>query len=196
MNFKRLEVAAPSYIKALEQVKWVNRLDIINLTYFWQRHGKITDDRLDSLIIDELQQRRRSSCYIILEPPIANKRKRPYNVQNVKSAIKNHDEAVVRERREGKISYTSLPSNQKYYRVIEVYGLESGKLILTSEHNESKFSVMAKIMEMYRADALRENVKGVYKKVRLHGEDRAFIMQYTPSTTTRDGLYLFFKIEI
>lgn len=176
MNFKRIEVKAFTKKEAEEKVKdifYVQR----DATQAWKNAGEPSplDNNFKVFCVDYLNKHTKNvpgvACCITYRAGAPDTRERPYKLDNVVNT-------------EGKRKYST------------VYILKDKKTgVELARTNESKARAKELGKALYTNKDFRGSLVCEYAKEVVEGEPVAFTMEYAPSKSAKEGIYIFFGIE-
>lgn len=177
MNFKRMEVVGATKEEALAQAPF----DIMGDATQAYRNarkahtGAWTDADLKQFMLDYLAKKSKNVAgvgfSITVESAVADTRERPYTINDVKNE-------------KGARHYTTT------YQIVD---RATGAVLATTNETKSKAKEIAKAL--YTENDYKGNLICTYTKQVTEGEPVAFTMDYTPSKSSRPGIYLVFGVE-
>lgn len=177
MNFKRMEVTGATKEEALANAPF----DIMGDATQAYRNarkankGAWTDADTKQFMLDYLAKKSKNCTgvgfSITLESAVADTRERPYSFNDVKNE----------------------KGARKYKTVYQLIDKATGSVIAQTDETKAKAKEIAKAL--YTEKGFKGDLICTYTKQVLDGEPTAFEVTYTPSKSSRTGVYLVFGIE-
>ena len=177
LNFKKLEVCGATKQEALDKAPFKVLYDATQAYRHWrekQQNSVITENSLREFMQEYLQKKTKNApgvgCAITVESAVADTRERPYKITDVKNE-------------KGK---------RKYATVYTITDMETHEVVAKCDETKAKAKDILK--ELYK-NGYKGNVVCTYAKEVTEGEPVAFYGKYTPSKSTKQGVYIVFGIE-
>ena len=175
LNFKKLEVCGATKQEALAQAPFNVLYDATQAYRHWrEKQTTVTESGLKDFMQAYLQKKTKNAagvgCSITVESAVADTRERPYKITDVKNE-------------KGKRKYSTT------YTIIDQV---TNEVIAKSDETKAKAKELVK--ELYKK-GLKHDVVCKYTKEGTDGEPIAFYGKYTPSKSTKQGVYIVFGIE-
>jgi hypothetical protein len=203
MNFKRIEVLGETKADALAKAPFGIQGNATPAFKNWKAKQKsITDADIKQFMLDYLAKNSKNlpgvGFYITLEAAVANSRKRPYVITDIKNQG---------QRRKAKVfQLIDTATNQVVAetKAVEVPTIDKDtkEQAVDKEGNpKTHFEVATKSQakelarELYTKKGFKGNLKCRVTDQVVKGESIVFTVDYTPSTSTQTGRYLVFGIE-
>lgn len=207
MNFKRMEVTGTTKKEALAKAPFNVELPGADCTQALRKYKEkftgsaFTDNDLKQFMAEQLESKTRFSpgngCYIVVESAIQDTRERPWHFEDVKNQQGARKYVIVYQLIDdatGKI-LASTP-------VKKVQDKDKDGNLLTNEDGSPKMiwksATKAQAKELAK-ELITNGFKGsmtcTYTKQVVDGEPIAFKASYSPSKSSRQGVYMVFGVE-
>lgn len=179
MNFKRVEVSGATKEEALASAPFNVNLPGADCTQALRNAKKAhvgawTDADMKLFMADQLAKKTRNTagngCYIVIESAVADTRERPYTIED----IKNEDGA------------------RKYKTVYRWIDDKTGDIV--AEVDTTKADAKNAIKKMYTDKGYKGSASLEMVKKCVEGQAVVAKAKYTPSKSSRPGVYLTFGI--
>lgn len=177
MNFKRLEVTGATKDEALAKAPFSIMGDATQAYKAWKKKqvNGITDADEKAFMLEYLSKKSKNVAgvgfAITVESAIADTRERPYAIEDVKNE----------------------KGTRKYKTTYNLIDKESGVVLASTDETKAKAKEIAK--KLYTDKGYKGQIVCTYTKQVVEGEPVAFTAIYTPSKSSRVGVYKVFGIE-
>jgi len=177
MNFKRLEVTGATKEEALAKAPFDIMGDATQAYKIWKKKqvNGVTDADKKQFMLDYLAKKSKNVAgvgfSITVESAIADTRERPYKIEDVKNE----------------------KGARKYKTVYSITDKETGVEIAHTDETKAKAKELTK--KLYTDKGYRGNIICTYTKQVVEGEPVAFTVTYTPSKSSKVGVYEVFGVE-
>jgi len=177
MNFKRLEVTGATKEEALAKAPFDIMGDATQAYKIWKKKqvNGVTDADKKQFMLDYIAKKSKNvtgvGFSITVESAVADTRERPYTIEDVKNE----------------------KGARKYKTIYSLIDKETGSEIAHTDETKAKAKEIAK--KLYTDKNYKGNLICTYTKQVVEGEPVAFTATYTPSKSTKVGVYEVFGIE-
>lgn len=175
LNFKSMEVTGATKQEALSNAPFNVLYDATQAYRHWkEKQTTVTEAGRKQFMLDYLKTKTKNAagvgCSITIESAVADKKERPYKIIDVKNE-------------QGK---------RKYRKTYLIKDDKTGEVLAKSDETKAKAKEITK--ELYR-NGYKGDAICTYTKEVVEGEPIAFYAKYSPSKSTKPGVYLVFGIE-
>lgn len=175
LNFKKLEVCGATKQEALDKAPFKVLYDATQAYRNWkEKQDTITESSLKDFMQEYLQKKTKNApgvgCSITVEAAVADTRERPYKITDVKNE-------------KGK---------RKYSTIYTLKNRDTNEIVAKCDETKAKAKELAK--ELFK-NGFKGRLVCSYVKEVTEGEPIAFYADYTPSKSTKQGVYTVFGIE-
>lgn len=176
LNFKTLEVVGATKQEALASAPFSVLYDATQAYKNWleKQEGTVTEAMKKNFCIEYLAKKTKNApgvgCSITIESAVADTRERPYKITDVKNE-------------KGK---------RKYSTIYTIKDQDTNEILAKCDETKAKAKDVLK--ELYKK-GFKGKAICTYTKEVTEGEPVAFYGEYTPSKSTKNGIYKVFGIE-
>lgn len=176
INFKKIELVAANKDEVKNMAPFFIQGDATQAYRNWkEKVGAVTDAAVKEFCVDYCNKKSKMApgvgFMITLTPAVADKRERPYSIENVKNT-------------KGK---------RKYVTTFQLVDDATGSIL--AEVDNTKMEAMEVGRKLYTEKDFKGSLTCKYSRRVVDGEAVAFKMSYTPSKGAHNGTYLVFGVE-